>query len=387
MKTYDVIVCGAGPAGSIAARDAAQKGLRVALIEKERLPRHKTCGGGMPSVVKDYLQGLAPSSFVEANVSSIRHTWNFKNSSLVPFYDISIWMVQRSIFDNMLANQAADSGVDLLDGLAVSSIENDSTGITVQAGQFNAKARYLIGADGAKGQTIKTANLCKKRRNAIAIEVEHPHQWSSSHHELRPDVMHLEYGAIPGGYAWIFPKKDHLNVGAGIVDKRFLGKNQSPRKLIHHAILQYLDSLQIPYKPQELTFKAHPVPLWGGQELLHTKDERILLVGDAAGLVNPFFCDGIFHAVKSGSIAADCIARDAVREYTRRIHKEFASHFDASQRLANIFFRFPRLFFSKIKHPNYTRHAVEMLCGKTPQLSNPFKQWVFNLLFGFKSGT
>ena len=397
MKTYDVVVCGAGPAGSIAARNAAQKGLKVALIEKDKLPRRKTCGGGMPSTVSKYLQGLDPSSFIESSVKYMRHTWNFSNSSIVPINssgpeDLSIWMVQRSIFDYALANQAANSGVDLLEGVTVSSIERESGKVTIRAtsnddkknsSYFTAESKYLIGADGAKGQIAKTAGLRSKRRNITAIEVEYPHKWGNDHPELRPDVLHLEY-AIPGGYAWIFPKRDHLNVGAGIIDKRFL-KNEKPRALIHSAISKYLSSLQVSHNVNDLVFHAHPIPLWNGQEPLHTNDGQILLIGDAAGLVNPFFCDGILNGIVSGSIAAECVASDTTDQYTEQIHDKFASHFNASQRLSNVFYRFSRLLFPIIKRPNFSHHAMKILCGETPQLSNSLKQGIFNWLFGFKS--
>ena len=394
MKTYDVVVCGAGPAGSIAARNAAQRGLKVALIEKDKLPRNKTCGGGMPSTVSKYLQGLDPSTFVESRVKYMRHTWDFSNPSVVPINssgpeDLSIWMVQRRIFDNALAMQAVDSGVELLDGLTVSSIERGNGEIKIRATQNNNGAdfittsKYLIGADGAKGQIAKTCGLRNERRNATAIEVEYPHEWGKGHPELRPDIMHLEY-AIPGGYAWVFPKRDHLNVGAGVVDKRFL-KNQTPRELIHNAISRYLHSLQVTHNINDLVFHAHPVPLWNGCEPLHTADGQILLVGDAAGLVNPFFCDGIFNGIVSGSIAAECVASDTVDQYTGQIHDKFGSHFDASERLGNLFYRFSRLLFPIIKRPNHSHHAMEMLCGETPRLSNSLKQAVFNWMFGFKS--
>src|SRR5687768_16290143 len=80
--TYDLIVIGSGPAGSSAAGEAARRGLKVALLEKCRLPRHKTCGGGMPMTVGQELRYLAPSAFVESDVRYMRHTFNFADPVL-----------------------------------------------------------------------------------------------------------------------------------------------------------------------------------------------------------------------------------------------------------------------------------------------------------------
>ena len=247
MKTYDLVVCGAGPGGSIAARDAVQRGLKVAIIEKDKLPHHKTCGGGIPSTVSEHLQRLDPSTFVESEVKSMKHTWNFGNPSTVEINspnsnnDLSIWMVMRSKFDSLLAMQAVESGVDLYEEMTVSSIERGNGEIKIHAKQDKVEdftTNYLIGADGAKGKISQLAGLRPNRKNITAMEVEYPYEWEKGHHDLKPDIMHLEYGAVPGGYAWVFPKKDHLNIGAGIIDKAFLKSNQSPKEILHNAIFK-----------------------------------------------------------------------------------------------------------------------------------------------------
>ncbi|MDX2241029.1 MAG: FAD-dependent monooxygenase, partial [Leptolyngbyaceae cyanobacterium bins.302] len=188
---YDVIVCGAGPAGAIAAATAAQAGLKTALIEKYPLPRHKTCGGGVP-VVQSALYDLAPAAFVECNVKYMRHTWNFADPYLGAINPdgaekLSIWMVQRPIFDDVLAQRAVNAGADLKDGLMVRSLELDDRKVTVKAqvikpdgelsrGQaFVATADYVIGADGASGVTAKAAELRKKRTIALGMELELPY--------------------------------------------------------------------------------------------------------------------------------------------------------------------------------------------------------------------
>lgn len=379
MTDYDLIVCGAGPAGTIAAATAAQAGLKVALLEKYPLPRHKTCGGGTPMVMQQFLRDLAPAAFVECDVTQMRHTWNFGDPHLAPINlpdsdrRLSIWMMQRSVFDNALAERAARAGAELRDGLVARSVEVEGDRVRVAAramksgAEFVATARYVIGADGANGITAKAANLRQSRSIAIAMEVEHPHTWGSGHPDLRPDVAHLEYGAVKRGYAWIFPKGDHLNVGAGLFrpDKSDARRSRDVPGELRRIILQYLEALQVPYNSEQMQFHAHPLPIWSGKEPLHTLDGRILLAGDAAGLINPLFGDGILHAVKSGVIAAACVIEDKPLEYSDRIHAEFAPNFDAALTLARFFYQYPGICYNVgVKHPKGTRLATKLLAGE-----------------------
>jgi geranylgeranyl reductase family protein len=374
---YDVIVIGAGPAGCAAAAELAGRGLKTALLEKHRLPRHKTCGGGVPVSAGTVLRDLAPEAFVEANVDRMRHTFHFEDPFEAavnpPGSDrpLSLWMVQRSVFDNALAQRAAKMGADLRDGLAVREVETGPDGATVHAtGQdgvaFKATARHVIGADGANGVAAKAAGLRKERSLVIAMEIEHPHVWGTGHESVRPDTLHLEFGAVPRGYAWVFPKGDHLNVGAGVFrPRREDGRGDSSvRPLLQKTIHQYMDLLSIPYDPEKLHYHAHPLPIWDGRETLHTRDGRILLAGDAAGLINPFFGDGILHAVRSGLIAAETLADGKAAEYTKRIHAEFAENFDAALRIAKFFYQFPGPGYRHgIKREFATRTATMLLCG------------------------
>ncbi|OUC11995.1 MAG: geranylgeranyl reductase [Alkalinema sp. CACIAM 70d] len=381
MQTYDVVVCGAGPAGAMAAAEAARSGLKVALLEKQFLPRHKTCGGGMPMTLQKFLWDLAPEAFVESNVTHMRHTWNFADSYLGAINPdgvlpkLSLWMVQRSIFDQALAQRAVRAGAELRDGLAVRSVIPEADGVVVQAqgiktgADFTAKARYVIGADGANGVVVKSTQLRQKRAIAIALEVEHPHTWntgvSAGHADLRPEVVHLEYGAVKQGYAWIFPKGDHLNVGAGLFRPGKLDPRRDPtvRAELQQTICDYLTAVGVAYNRSQLRFHGHPLPTWSGKEPLH--EGRILLVGDAAGLVNPLFGDGILHAVKSGHIAGQCLAEDAAQDYTQRIHREFAGNFDAALALAKVFYQWPGICYKYgVKYERSTRLATQLLCDE-----------------------
>lgn len=371
----------------MAAATAAQVGLKVALLEKHTLPRHKTCGGGTPMVMQTLLYELAPEAFVEANVVSLRQTWQFGDPYLAainpPHIDrpLSIWMMQRSVFDNALTQRAVRAGAELRDGLAVRSIAVEDDGIRVEAQAVKpngdrskgdvwvATARAVIGADGANGVTAKAANLRQKRTIALGMEVELPHTWGTGHPDLRPEVAHLEYGAIQRGYAWVFPKADHLNVGAGLFrpNRQDARRDHQIREKLRQTIFNYLEALQVPYDHAQMKFYAHPLPLWSGKERLHTADGRILLVGDAAGLINPAFGDGILHAAKSGIMAANCVINGTTTAYSDRIHAEFGNSFDAARRLAYFFYQYPKLFYQYgIKNDRAAYIATQLLSGELP---------------------
>jgi geranylgeranyl reductase family protein len=387
VLSYDLVVCGAGPAGAMAAATAARAGLKVALLEKYPLPRHKTCGGGTPMVMQNFLYDLAPEAFVEADTQFMRHTWNFTEPVMGAInpdaHDrpLSLWMVQRSVFDHALVQQAARAGAEVRDSLAVRSlvVEGDRVRVRAQVSkgnetttkgtEFEALARYVIGADGANGVTAKAANLRQNPAIAIGMELELPHRWGAGHPDLRPEVLHLDFGAVPGGYAWVFPKADHLNVGAGVFNPdRFGGRgDRSLRLKLRQTILNYLESLHLPSPPEDLKFHAHPLPIWHGKEPLHSPDGKILLAGDAAGLINPFFGDGILYAVKSGRTAAQAVIDGATLEYSDRIHAQFAANFDAALTMANFFYQYPGFCYRYgVSNPRATRAAARLIAGELP---------------------
>ena len=374
---YDLIVIGAGPAGSSAAGEAARRGLKVALLEKCRLPRHKTCGGGMPMTVGDELRDLAPSAFVESDVRYMRHTFNFTDSVLGEVNpagcgrEIVLWMVQRSVFDHELVRRAERLGASVWDDAPVEAISLEDNQVQVKVKRPGDRSQtltadYVIGADGANGITAKAAGLRRERVLAVGMEVEHPHSWGDGHADLRPDVLHLDYGLIRNGYAWVFPKGDHLNVGAGLFRPRNGNsrREDSVKQELQRAIVGYLEYVGASYDHSGLRFHAHPLPLWDGKEPLNSTDGRILLAGDAAGMVNPLFGDGILHAVRSGIIAAECVADGRTLEYSSRIHAEIGPDFEAARRLAGPFYQFSRIFYKQIiRRPSATRAAARLLAG------------------------
>ncbi|MBU6185223.1 MAG: geranylgeranyl reductase family protein [Synechococcales bacterium] len=410
MLRYDVIVCGAGPAGAMAAYRLAKSGLKVALLEKHLLPRHKTCGGGIPVTMERCLADVDTSALIESEVTFMRHSWKFEDSILAAINlpgsgeRLKLWMVQRHLFDFALAQHAAAAGAELKDGLAVRSVEPNGNHVVVRAqwiktnGEvakgkaFNAIADYVIGADGANGVTVKATNLRQNPPMAIAMEVEYPHVWGTGHPHLSSNTLHLDYGAIGDGYAWVFPKKNHLNVGAGLfrMDRTVRRSESTIGLTLKQVICNYLTQLHVPFDCSQMRFHAHPLPLWRGKEPRHTTDGRILLVGDAAGLVGPLFGDGLLHGVKSGLIAAECIKNGTSQEYTNCIHDEFAANFDAALKLSRFFYQWPYLCYKfGVKQERATPIAARLLAGELgfQEMGDRFMQRMKQQMTGLMSVT
>jgi geranylgeranyl reductase family protein len=381
----DLLVVGAGPAGAMAAAIAARGGLRVVLVEKRTFPRHKPCGGGMPLPVQRELRDLVPEAVVDTRVRRMRHSWQFQRA-VEAAVDLpgtpveqsrGLWMVQRPRFDEALAKAAAAAGARVLEGHAFQGLERGAHGVMATlraaAGQgegrlLRLQARHLIGADGAAGGVAASVGLRRDPRVALAMELEVPHRWDPGDPLLRPDLLHLDYGVLRRGYAWLFPKADHLNIGAGLFHGRHRDVRRDPmaRQRIRAAIDATATALGVaPQRLAGLRGYAHPLPFWDGPEPLHSPDGRVLLVGDAAGLINPLFGDGLFHAIRSGRLAAEAVLEGRPQTHTARVHDLLADDFEAARRLARVFYGLPRLSFRyAICQPRATALAVRLLGGE-----------------------
>ena len=388
---FDVIVVGAGPGGATCAWKCAELGLRVLILDRApSLPRYKPCGGGIPSSLVRHVDGLEPEKFADLTVTKLRHTWRGKSPVLAEMTCRSgepaqVWMVQRPRFDTYLVEKAQAAGATLKLGVKVSDIAVETDSVTVTAGEESWKARYVVGADGAKGIVGARVGLRLGKRWGIAREVEIPFEYPASAGVLK-DACYLDYGSVKNGYAWIFPKAGYLSVGAGMLVPRQPKAEQNVGKILMDAIHTMLGSVGMTY-PEGMDAPklwAHPIPFWTGMEPLATKDGRVLLVGDAAGVVQPLFGEGIQYAVRTGNIAAQHLAKNTTQSYTEAVKTELAGEFDAALRVGKVFHRTPYLSYKLgVKNPAGTKLVGRLMSGEVSlehleqriydKLKNPFK--------------
>lgn len=376
----DVIVVGAGPGGATTAWKLAEGGARTLLLERApALPRYKPCGGGIPASVARHVCGLAPDDFTDLTITHLRHSWKGRRPVLARLEIATgeaaeVWMVQRPRFDHYLVARAEAAGATLATGVQVSGVAGTGDRVTVTARDGRAwTARHVVGADGAKGVVSARVGLRLAKRYGIAREIELPFTGGSDdsrwHPALERGAAYLDYGTVPNGYAWIFPKQGCLSVGSGMLlpRKPAAEENRGVGILLKRAIDTLLASvgLSLPAGGVAPRLWAHPIPFWTGHERLVTPDGRVLLVGDAAGLVQPLFGEGIQYALRSGDLAARCLLSGEAAAYTDRVRDLFAEEFDAAARVGRIFHRAPYLSYRLgVQNPAGTRLVGRLMAGE-----------------------
>jgi geranylgeranyl reductase family protein len=358
FETYDVLVVGLGPAGSAAAYELSKAGYSVLAFEKKSMPRYKPCGGGLSLRIEKILEPDF-KEVVEQTIYSVHFTFKGQDDLHVASTRPIAYMVMRDRFDAHLASKAKRAGTHVVEGEAVVEIEDRSDGVEIRTTQRRYRGRYLIGADGANSMVAR--HLFPERRIYKTVSLESELLLGRMPDlDLRRKVL-VDFERIPGGYGWIFPKQDKLSIGiAGFMRKRW-----DPHQYFQHFTRgqEPLTGLAIP-KPT-----GHPIPLFQGPPPLLSR-QRILLAGDAASLVDPFFGEGIYYAVRSGQLAAMTLmnifrnGHSDLSEYDRLVAAEFYPEFRMASRLAFIVYAFPRVWYwANKRHHEFIELYYDVLRG------------------------
>lgn len=214
MESFDadVIVAGAGPAGTSAAFDLASAGFRVLILEKSHFPRYKVCGAGLThKILREIPYDITP--VIETTIRSVRFSNHFSDAFTRTSDDPMMYCTMRETLDSFMLEQACGAGARVLFGEQVTEIRQSEERVEVITKQSRFTARLVIGADGASGNTARSAGLRRDIDMGLAWEAE-----IAAGPELvrsLSETVFLDWGTLPGGYAWMFPKKDHLSVGVG----------------------------------------------------------------------------------------------------------------------------------------------------------------------------
>jgi geranylgeranyl reductase family protein len=352
VERFDVAVIGAGPAGSTAAYRLARARARVLLIDKARFPRDKPCGGGLTMrAIRQLPFSVEP--VVEDRITRVRCRLRYGPKIEHESATVLCLMTQRRRLDAYLAEQAVEAGAEFRDGVRV-TVESD-TRLRVDGKPVEVDA--VIGADGTNGTTARRLGLAGDIINGVALE------GNLAYDRLAPDswrgLLVVELGIVPGGYGWIFPKGDHLNVGIG-------GWGEEGPRLRRH-----LRSLcdQYGIDVDELTsVRGHRLPMRRPQTLLARG--RALLVGDAGGLIDPVSGDGMYEAFVSSRLAVEHTLEllagltATLEPYHDAVQRELNALASAGWGAKMALDRFPRAIFAVMRLPVTWRVLDRLILGE-----------------------
>lgn len=287
---FDVLVIGAGPAGSAAAITAAQAGLRVALLDKAAFPREKLCGGGVTA--RAYGHARAVFGDLPDGLFHVSRAVRFSSGTATLArldHAPPIYMTMRTGFDAALRDRAIAAGAVDFCGQRMTECAPEAGRMTLAGGQV-LSAAVVIGADGVHSPVARAlfGRGTDLASIGFALEAEVPGPPG-------PETE-LDLTALPWGYGWDFPKPQGRTLGIGGIAMQ--DKDLRPR---FHAWLRTRG-----VDPASVKIKGHHLPS-GASRALPGRG-AVLLAGDAAGLVDPITGEGIGWAILSGQMAAQAAA-------------------------------------------------------------------------------
>lgn len=349
---WDVVVVGAGPGGASAAYAAAVAGRRVLLLEKAELPRYKTCGGGIIGPSRDSL----PPGFdlpLRDRVHAVTFTLNGKLGRTRRSRNMLFGLINRPEFDNSLVEFAVKAGAEVRTGVTVSRVEQHGSAVpdrrtvaVVLAGEEQpVLARAVVGADGSASRIGAHVGV-KMEQVDLGLEAEIPVPESVA--EDWAGRVLVDWGPLPGSYGWVFPKGDTLTVG--VISAR--GDGAATKRYLDDFVARLgLAGFEPRISSGHLTrCRTDDSPLSRG---------RVLVCGDAAGLLEPWTREGISFALRSGRLAGEWAVRiaeshDAVDARRQALNYAFAVkaglgvEMGVGRRLLRIFSRRPGIFHAAL---------------------------------------
>jgi geranylgeranyl reductase family protein len=342
---FDVIVIGAGPAGSTAAYLLAINGFKVLIIDKSTFPRDKLCGGLLTYKSIKLLEDIFSTSIdflISRRIVTYRSFSYQVGSSSGSFVkgqlNYPFHFVHRKTYDQYWLNKAREAGVEFKAGEKVVSLDPARKQVTTETG-LRFVGNYIFGADGALSWTRRFMSAKRvinpdwKSELAKTLEIFIPNRQCRG----LPDYPAIYFGYIPWGYAWSFPRDQHRILGIA-------GLNRKVGKLLNENFTNFLKSLHISVQKLPAP-KSHALPY--GNYLTRPGYDNVLLLGDACGLADPLLGEGIYYAHKSACLAAKAVMKsygkpqDVLTRYTRSLTHEITDELKYTRLARQIIFSLP----------------------------------------------
>ena len=372
-----VLVIGAGPAGATAARALAAAGVGVRLLDRQRFPRHKPCGGGITTRALRRFPWLQPAlaRITTHHVSRLLLQGPSGEQAVLTSPSPAVLLIRRCEFDDLLVRLAVEAGVTLEEEAWVSGVEVDDDTVSARTRDGRTfTGRFLVAADGVNGVTTRRLGLSgewDRSRLALDLMEETPTETLRS---VDPGTLLVSYGhGGTDGYGYIFPKRDHVNVGIGCLLSYFRERIEVPPYEMHRRFVEDLrQSGALVGESSRGHFTPSHVPVGG--PIHRTARGRVLVAGDAGGFVNAYTAEGIYYAMVTGELAAGAIARTlgrpgpgearaAARRYVRSWKSEIGAELRDSVLIQKYLFRESRRVGAVVRGAAHYREVADLIVG------------------------
>lgn len=343
--TADVIVVGAGPAGVAAAIDLARGGAAVVLVEKDVFPRAKPCAGGVSiDALRRLRYDIAPVT--REAVTAIQLSRKCADPVVLSAGRTLIAMTRRAELDAFGLDAALAAGCRLVTVADAPALAQEATGVVLRYPGLTLRGRYLVAADGAGSVLRRLVFGEKPGVQAIALEANVD---AGDVRTLAGVRTRVDFGMVKGGYAWVFPKGDHFNVGLYTHDSR-----RSSRIGRQH-LREYASAVLGTDRIADI----HGFPIATACAGPRMAKGRVLFVGDAAFASNAISGEGIHGAILTGQLAAASILAggDAAAHY-RNGTSAYVARYRMIRRLAGPFFH-----LLPLSYPLFSRRLARLANG------------------------
>ncbi|OEU50881.1 MAG: hypothetical protein BA872_06065 [Desulfobacterales bacterium C00003060] len=361
-EKFDVIVVGAGPGGSLTGYLLSKHGFKTMIIEKKRIPRHKVCAGGLTKKALDILPFDITGIIEDYSYTAKFFVENKPVFTRTVDYPI-VAMVMRDAFDHFMVKKAITAGTVVLDGITFRSLSGSTGNLNVETSEGTYRTRLVVGADGVNSKIAEALGLQASRNVMTAIEGEVYYGDSDTVKNLSQS-FHIDFGAIPRGYGWIFPKSDHLSIGLVTTLNKIKG--------LKNYFKSYITSKDLCANAEIRSLKGHFLPYRPDRRKVFSNNIG-LLVGDAAGLADPVTGEGIYYAIREAQIASDVILQsfslgyEHLEQYNNILKTELINDLIFAQRMANMLYKCPALGYWILKTygKEILKYQVDITAGKT----------------------